>query len=133
MAIRLLALFLLPALFVTAASKKTVSTARGENEDFILTATLYIDPADLKEVVGSDLDGHYIVADVKVDPKYGKEISIDRDDFQLRTEKDGEKAKPYAASQIAGPGVLVLSEEDGEVKAKKSKWSLGGMGMGGGG
>jgi hypothetical protein len=92
MATRLLALFLLPAVFLTAASKKTVSTARGENEDLILTVTLHIDPADVKEVIGSDLDGHYIVADVKVDPKYGKDVSIDRDDFQLRTDKDGEKS-----------------------------------------
>jgi hypothetical protein len=133
MATRLLAVFLLPALFLTAASKKTVSTARGENEDFILTVTLYIDPADVKEVIGSDLDGHYIVADVKVDPKYGKDISIDRDDFQLRTEKDGEKAKPFAASQIAGRAALVLSQEEGETKPKKTGWSMGGIGMGGGG
>jgi hypothetical protein len=131
MATRFFALVLLPALLLSAPAKKAVSTAKGENEDLILTVTLYIDPADLKEVIGSDLEGHYIVADIKVDPKYGKQISIDRDDFQLRTDKDGEKAKPYAASQIAGQGVLVLSE-DPDAKPKKSKWSLGGMGMGGG-
>jgi len=133
MATRLLALVLLPALFLTAASKKTVATARGENEDFILTVTLHIDPADVKEVIGSDLDGHYIVADVKVEPKYGKDVSIDRDDFQLRSDKDGEKAKPYAASQIAGRTALVLSREEGEVKQKKTGWSMGGIGMGAGG
>lgn len=132
MATRLLALFLLTALFLTAASKKAVSTARGENEDFILTATLHIDPADVKDVIGSDLEGHFIVADVKVEPKYGKEVSIDRDDFQLRTEKDGEKAKPFAGSQIAGRAALVLSQEGGEVKQKKTGWSLGGIGMGAG-
>jgi hypothetical protein len=134
MATRLLALFLVPALFLTAAAKKTVATAKGENEDLILTVTLYINPADLKELIGSNLDGHYTVAEVKVEPKYGKEISLDRDDFQLRTDNDGEKAKPYAASQIAGPGVLVLSEDEGDGKAKKSKgWSMGGIGMGVGG
>jgi hypothetical protein len=132
MATRLLALFLLPALFLTAA-KKTVSTARGENQDFILTVTLHIDPADVKEVIGSDLDGHYIVAEVKVEPKYGKDVSIDRDDFQLRTDKDGEKTKPFVGSQIAGRAALVLSQEEGETKPKKTGWSLGGMGMGGGG
>lgn len=132
MANRLLALLLLPTLFLTAASKKTISTARGENEDFILTVTLHIDPADVKEVIGSDLDGHFIVADVKVEPKYGKEVSIDRDDFQLHTDKDGEKAKPFAASQIAGSSSLVLSQEGGEVKQKKTGWSLGGIGMGAG-
>jgi hypothetical protein len=133
MPIRLLAVFLVPALFLSAAAKKTTATARGENEDFILTVTLHIDPADVKEVIGSDLEGHFIMAEVKVDPKYGKDVAIDHDDFQLRTDKDGDKAKPFAASQIAGQGALVLSREDGELKEKKTGWSLGGIGMGGGG
>jgi len=109
-AARCLALLLLPVFLLPAAPKKAVATARGENEDLVLTVTLYIDPAGVKELVGSDLDGHYIVADVKVQPKYGKEISIDRDDFQLRTDKDGEKTKPFAPSQIAGSGGLVLKQ-----------------------
>ena len=129
MATRLFSLLLLPALVLTAASKKTVATARGENEDLILTVTLHIDPADVKEFIGSDLDGHYIVAEVKVDPKYGKDVTIDRDDFQLRTDRDGEKTKPFAASQIAGQGALVLSGDGGEVK-KSRGWSMGGIGMG---
>ena len=70
-AARFLALFLLPVFLLPAAPKKTVGTARGENEDLVLTVTLYIDPAGVKGLVGSDLDGHYIVADVKVQPKYG--------------------------------------------------------------
>ena len=70
----------------------------------MLTVTLHLDPADVKEMIGNDLGGHYIVAEVNVEPKYGKEILLDRDDFLLRTDKDGEKAKPFAASQIAGSG-----------------------------
>ena len=109
-AARCLALLLLPVFLLPAAPKKAVATARGENEDLVLTVTLYIDPAGVKELIGSDLDGHYIVADVKVQPKYGKEISIDRDDFQLRTDKDGEKTTPFAPSQIAGSGGMVLKQ-----------------------
>ena len=89
-----------------AAKKNTVATAKAENEDLMLTVTLHIDPADIKELIGNDLGGHYIVAEVKVEPKFGKDILLDRDDFQLRTDKDGEKAKPYAGSQIAGTGAL---------------------------
>jgi hypothetical protein len=106
---RLLAVFLLPAFLLPAANKKIVGTGRGENEDLILTVTLYADPIAVKEALGSDLDGHYFVAQVKVEPKYGKEILIDRDDFQLRTDKDGEKSKPFAPSQIAGRGAIVIS------------------------
>ena len=98
----LLVLLLLPALLLTAASKrKAPGNGRGENEDLILTVTLYIDPADVKELIGSDLGGHYIVADVKVEPKYGKDIAVDRDDFRLRTDKDGEKAEPFVMGKPA--------------------------------
>ncbi|SPF34309.1 conserved exported hypothetical protein [Candidatus Sulfopaludibacter sp. SbA4] len=124
MAARFLALFILPVLLLMGAAKKTVATAKGENEDLILTVTLYIDPTDVKQAVGSDLDGHYIMADVKVDPKYGKDITIDRDDFVLRSNDTGEKTTPFAASQIAGRGALIIAQS--EEKKKKHGWSMGG-------
>ncbi|HYW44762.1 MAG TPA: hypothetical protein VE959_18005 [Bryobacteraceae bacterium] len=133
MAPRLFSLFLIPALLLTAASKKTIGAGHGENEDLSLTMTVYVDPADVKELIGSDLGGHYVVAEVKVEPKYGKEIAIDRDDFVLRTDKDGEKAKPFVGGQIAGQDALVVS--GGEVKQRRSGWGIGGgpimMGSGG--
>ena len=48
MVARCLALFLLPVSLLPAAPKKAVATARGENEDLVLTVTLYIDPAGVK-------------------------------------------------------------------------------------
>ena len=134
MSARVVALFLLPAFALMGAAKKTSATAKGENEDLILTVTLYIDPADVKQMVGSDLDGHYIMAEVKVDPKYGKDITIDRDDFVLRSDDNGERTTPFAASQIAGRGALVITQ--GEEKTKKRGWSMGGpvmIGSGGSG
>jgi hypothetical protein len=115
-AIRIFSLaFFVAAFFLTAADKKVPpATARGENLDLILNVTLYDDPASVKELLGTDLDGHYMVADVKVDPKFGKEILIDRADFVLRTYKDGEKATPFAPSQIAGTGAVILSHGKSE-------------------
>jgi hypothetical protein len=133
---RLVALVLGSALLVCGAAKKTTATARGENDDVILHVTLYIDSESIKEALGDDLGGHYIVAQVKVEPKYTKEITIDRDDFVLRTDKDGDRTKPMAPSQIAGSGGLVLTRTDGPggQGAERSRgWSIGGMGMGGGG
>jgi hypothetical protein len=133
---RLLAIFLASALFVSGAAKKTTATARGENDDVILNVTIYIDAAAVKEAIGDDLAGHYIVAQVKVEPRYTKEITIDRDDFILRTDKDGDRTKPMAPSQVAGAGGLVLTRSDGPggQGAERSRgWSIGGMGMGGGG
>jgi hypothetical protein len=98
---------------LTAADKKAPSSTRGENQDVVLNVTLYDDPALVKELLGDDLGGHYIVVDVKVDPKYGKEVVIDRDDFQLRTQKDGERATPFAPSQIVNQNAVLVSQGKG--------------------
>jgi len=105
------------------AKKNTVATAKAENEDITLTVTLHIDPADIKELIGSDLGGHYIVAEANVEPKYGKDIVLDRDDFQLRTDRDGEKARPYAGSQIAGSGALIIGTVDRNEGVASPGWT----------
>jgi hypothetical protein len=133
---RLVALILASTLLVHGAAKKTTATARGENDDLILNVTIYIDSASVNEALGADLGGHYIVAQVKVEPKYTKEITIDRDDFVLRTDKDGDHTTPMAPSEVAGRGGLVLTRTNGPggQGAERSRgWSIGGMGMGGGG
>jgi hypothetical protein len=122
------------ALFVSGAAKKTTATARGENEDLILNVTIYIDSAAVKEALGDDLGGHYIVAQVKVEPKYTKEITIDRDDFVLRTDKDGDHTTPMAPSQVVGRGGLVLTRTygpGGDGAERSRGWNISGMGMGG--
>ena len=133
MKLRYPAALLLAAALLTAGKKHPVS-ARGENEDLILNATVYLDPAEIKELIGSDLGGHYIVAEVKVEPKYTKDIAVDRDDFELRTDKDGEKAHPWSGSQVAGSGGLVLRETRPEGVASPGWSGIGGpMIVGGGG
>ena len=80
----------------------------GENGVVALTVTLDIDAAGVQDLIGDDLGGHYIVAKIKIEPKYGQEVTISRDDFLLRTDKDGERATPYSPSQIAGSGALIV-------------------------
>ena len=140
MAGRLLSVLLLSALLLSSGTKKSIATAKGENESIILTVTLYLDPPDVKELIGSDLGGHYIVCDVKMEPKYGKDILIDRDDFLLRTWKDGDKAQPFAPSQVAGSGALVIGTVSDNTGIGSPGWSgatgaviLGGGGTRGGG
>ncbi len=87
---------------------------RGENESVVITATVYARPEAVKEVLGSDLDGHYIVVAIEVTPRFGKEVSVNRDDFILKTDKDGERSTPFAPSQIAGRGAMVIHETGGD-------------------
>lgn len=81
-----------------------------ENDLVQVTATVLADREAVKQALGSDLGGHYIVVEVQVTPKDGKKIQINRDDFLLRTDKDGERTTPFAPSQIAGKGALVISQ-----------------------
>src|SRR5579863_6083126 len=126
---RLLALAIVSALVLTAA-KKTVSTASGDNDELMLTATLHIDPENIKEMVGSDLDGHYVVMEVRVEPKYGKTVTIDRDDFLLRSRADNDHTKPFAASQIAGNTTMVITHGEQPKVKNRPTIGIGGMGMG---
>jgi hypothetical protein len=134
---RIFALALLSVSLLPGAAKKNSGTARGENQDVILDVTIYTDSASVKEALGDDLGGHFIVAKVKLEPKFGKEIAIDRDDFLLRTDKDGDRTQPMAPSQIAGRGSLVITHTLGpssEGAERTHGWSIGGpVGMGSGG
>jgi hypothetical protein len=126
MARRIFSVFLAATLLASAAHRKPSGSGRGENEDFVLTATLHVDPEDVKDLLGSDLGGHYMVADVKIEPKYGKEVTIDRDDFLLFSTADAEKAKPYVGTQIAGQESLVVTEREGQGHPGGGGWSIGG-------
>src|SRR5215475_16075375 len=126
--------FIIASSLAFAANKKITGAGRGENQDLVLNVTIYADPESVKQIVGDDLGGHYIVAEVKVEPKYTKEITVDRDEFMLRTDKNGERTKAMAPSQIAGGGALVLTRTSGPggLGAEPTRgWSIGGpIGMG---
>jgi hypothetical protein len=83
----------------------------GENDVLEITATALSDPESVKQALGSDLGGHYILMDVQIVPKEGRKVVIRLDDFVLKTDKDGEKTGPFAPGQIAGRGAIVVTQE----------------------
>src|SRR5258708_35782340 len=132
----ILALTIVSAAFAANKPSPTPTVKTG-NTDVELTATLYVDKASIAQLLGSDLGGYYVVVNVRLAPKNGEQIKVFRDDFQLRTDRDGERSKPFAASQIAGRGALVVSRtyEGGGVAAENGGpvfgGGIGGMGVGG--
>ncbi len=74
--------------------------------------TLYADKEAIEQLVSSDLGGYYVVVNVKLAPKNNEKIKVWRDDFQLKTDRDGERSKPYSPSQIAGKGALIVTPSD---------------------
>ena len=107
---RLIALLLAATVSLLCAATKKGAPAKNENETVEITASVILDRETIKSLLGSDLDGHYILVDVQVTPRFGKELDVRRDDFILRTDKDGERTTPFAPSQIAGRGALVVSQ-----------------------
>jgi hypothetical protein len=131
-------LTLLIASAAFAANKPSPTpTVKTGNADVELTATLYVDKASIAQLLGSDMGGYYVVVNVRLAPKNNEKIKVFRDDFQLRTDRDGERSKPFAASQIAGRGALVVTRtyEGGGVAAENGGpvfgGGIGGMGVGG--
>jgi len=109
-------------LLAAASNPKTTSTAAGENDDLMVTMTLHIDPAEFKDMVGSDLGGHFVMGEVKVTPKYGKTVTVTRDDFVLADTDHNDKSRPFAANQIVGPALVVQrSASDGDDKKDSTK------------
>ena len=127
----LIALASLP--FAVGGKEKNLSPGRAENATVVVTAEAFVDGASTKSLVGSDLNGYYTVVRVTVAPKAGK-LAIARDDFMLRTDKDGERSHPMQASEIAGRTDMTLTAvQTGTVGTQKNApvWSgIPGTGMG---
>jgi hypothetical protein len=95
---------------VLCASDKKVPLRSTENDLVEITADALADREAVRQALGSDLGGHYILVQVRVSPKDGNKVKIDRDDFVLRTDRDGQRTTPFAPSQIAGRGALVITQ-----------------------
>jgi hypothetical protein len=122
---------LLASLALAAHKPQPTPTNKTGNAMVELTATLYADKESIQQLLGSDLGGYYVVVDVRLAPKNDEKIKVYRDDFQLRTDRDGEKSKPFAPSQIAGRGALIVTpSSDG--RGGGLGIGLGGFGMGSG-
>jgi hypothetical protein len=102
-------MILMCALLAPAASKKPAATAQGANEKVRIAATLLLDPDAIRQELGSDLGGFFVVARVEIAPQGGKPLAVGPDDFLLRSYKDGQKSEAFLPSQIAGKATLVIS------------------------
>src|SRR5258708_6155235 len=100
----LAATILVPALAFAAGKKIPLHTT--SNDLVELTATAVLDRDEIRNLLGNDLDGHYIVLQVQIAPQDDKKVNVILHDFRLMTDKDGERAYPFTPSQIAGQGAM---------------------------
>jgi hypothetical protein len=103
----LIRLLLLNALL--AAAEKGPPSGQAANDKVAIDATLFAGKDAVRDEIGSDLGGYFLVVRVKLTPKSGT-LAVLRDDFLLRNTNDGQKCRPYAPTQIAGSSALVISQ-----------------------
>ena len=126
---RLAALGALSVLLLAAAEK---GLPRGEaaGKAVRIEATAYLDKTSIKQALGSELDAGIVIVEVKLTPAPGEKFKIDRDDFLLRSDRDGQRATPFAPSQIAGNSTLRVKTGYGNagVMAQENRPVWGGIG-----
>ena len=123
----------LAAAALAGAADKGPITNQAANDKLAITATAYCTKDEVKSQIGSDLNGYFIVVKLDLRPKGDKPLTINRDDFLLRSYKDGQKSTPFAPSQIAGrASLIVTSTAGGGMAADRGGpvWG-GGPGIGG--
>src|SRR5262249_42478233 len=103
---RILPVLLLAAFILQAKDKKAVNELSADTVN--LSGKLYLDPEAVKQLVGNDLGGHYIVVQMTVTPKGDKPLNVQLSDFQLFSEGDGDRSQPSTPAEVAASDSLVL-------------------------
>src|SRR5579884_4377919 len=81
-----------------------------QSMDVEISARLIIDKQAVIDAVGSDLKRQYSLVELKVTPKGNYPVTLSRDDFLLRSERDNQHATADSPDLVAGPAVLVLTD-----------------------
>ena len=124
-------LVLLSTVADVAADKAPPPKADASNKLVRVETTAYLEKEEIDRAVGAEMVESVVVLEVKVTPAAGQKLAIQRDDFLLRSDKDGQRSNPYAPTQLAGNAVIVVSSRaigGGGVAAEQGGPSWGGMG-----
>ncbi len=117
-----------------ASADKKLPIEESSNEYVDIRAALILDKDQIHQELGADLPQGIVLVKVTVRPMGDKAWRIDRDDFFLLDGNLGERAVPYAPSQIAGNSSLIVTQQGARNgRGPTFGVGLGGIGMGGSG
>ncbi|HBY60977.1 MAG TPA: hypothetical protein DEH78_14235 [Solibacterales bacterium] len=122
---------MLLAAALTASAQTPI--ARGSTDILEIKARAFLGKEQVKQLLGYDLDGFIAVVEVTLTPLDDRTIKIDRDEFLLRSEKDGQRAGAFEPAQIAGDSSLVIGSRSvggGSIVAEDRGPIFGGPGIG---
>ena len=128
---RFLPLLLLGAVSLMAKDQKAYNEISADT--VVLSGKAYLDPAAIKQLVGYDLGGHYIVVQMTVTPKGDKPLNVQLSDFQLFCEGDGDRTQPQTPAEIAAADSMILKRGESGIGSlgEETGTSWSGVGFGG--
>jgi len=109
---RILALAALTGLLSFGADR-TEWRGQASDSKVALDARLYIDKDEMKRLLGHDPGPSIVIVEITVTPAPGTTLKLDREDFLLRSDRDGQRSRPLDPAQIAGSAVMVISSRGG--------------------
>lgn len=80
-------------------------------DDAVISVRLVRAANDLRSLLGTDLEGDYVLAEVKVRPLYNSEVTLTREDFTIRSRRNNERSSAMSPDEIAGSAVLVMGSK----------------------
>lgn len=105
-----------PALvFITVCSAWAAPPqGKAADQKVSIEATAIFDREQIRQILGQDPGEGIILMEVKVTPLNDEKVNLNRDDFLLRSDKDGQRARPMEATQVAGSSTMVVGSKPGE-------------------
>lgn len=80
-------------------------------DDAVISVRLVRAANDLKSLLGTDLGGDYVLAEVTVRPLYNSKVTLTREDFTMRSRRNNERSSAMSPDEIAGSAVLVMGSK----------------------
>jgi len=117
--------------FAAPPPEKKTPSGVNSDETIEVRAIAFLTKEEIKQELGAELDPGIVVIRVRLKPESDRKIVIQRDDFLLRSDKDGQRSQPFAPTQIAGTSVLVIGSSGtrgGPMMAENRGPAWGGLG-----
>jgi hypothetical protein len=104
---RRISLALIFTLLPAAAQLKRIP-GHFENDRIAIESKVYHTKEEVNKLLGADLAGAVAVVEIKITPRGGEALLVERESFTLFSNKDAQRAPAFYPSKIAGQGALVI-------------------------
>lgn len=106
---RNIVVFFVLAVVAAAQTPPAVPAGAGADKQMAIEAKLYMTREEATQALGVDPGPNVVIVQVTVTPKTedGK-LYLDRDEFLLRSDRDGQRARPLLPARLAGSSVMVI-------------------------